>query len=62
MSASELRRLTDHDLLVLLHERMDRHEKEHQRSVTSLRWTVGIILTGLLVIVGTASTLASWGH
>jgi len=62
MSAAELRRLSDHDLLVLLHERMDRHEREHQSSVSSLRWTIGIVLTTLLVIVGAASAVASWGR
>ncbi len=59
MTERELNRLSDHDLLVLLHERMKVHADEHRKAVVTFRWTVGAVLTILLVMVGAAAVL---GH
>lgn len=62
MSRDELQRLNDHDLLVLLHERMMVHMEEHHRGTIAFRWTVGVIISILLVVIGTVSVIASLGN
>jgi len=69
MSRDELNRLSDHDLLLLLHERwrnfdkrMDDHEAAHRRGGATFRWTVGIILSALAAIAAIAGVLGSQGN
>ncbi len=62
MTKQELQRLSDHDLLVLLHERIKVHADDHRKAIITFRWTVGIVLTVLLVVVGAASVLGSLGN
>lgn len=62
MSRDELRRLNDHDLLVLLHERMMVHMEEHRRGTIAFRWTVGAVISVLLVVIAAAGVIASLGN
>lgn len=62
MSRDELERLGDHDLLVLLHERMMVHMDEHHRGTVTFRWTVGIVIALLGALFVGAGVIASLGN
>ena len=62
MSRDELNRLSDHDLLVLLHERMRVHTEDHRKGTIAFRWTVAVILSALGVIAAIAGVLGSLGN
>lgn len=53
MSRDELAKLSDHDLLILLHERMDNHLKDHSRSENFWRWFASFAVGALAVILAT---------
>jgi hypothetical protein len=62
MTRDELDRLDDHDLLVLLHERMRAHMDEHHRGTIAFRWTVAIVISALGAIFVAAGVIASLGN
>ena len=62
MTRDELDRLDDHDLLVLLHERMKAHEQSHKDGVSTFRWTVVAIIMALGIIVTAAGIIANIGN
>jgi hypothetical protein len=62
MSRAELDRLNDHDLLVLLHERMRAHEELHHSGTTAFRWTVAILVAALSAIFAGAAVVAALGN
>jgi hypothetical protein len=62
MTRDELNRLDDHDLLVLLHERIKAHAAEHYQATVTFRWTVGLVLTVLLVVASSAAVLGQFGN
>jgi hypothetical protein len=62
MSRDELRRLNDHDLLVLLHERLQAHMDEHRQGTIAFRWTVAVIISALGVLFVGAGVVASLGN
>jgi len=69
MSRDELNRLSDHDLILLLHERwrnfdkrMDDHESAHRRGIATFRWTVAIVISALGVIAAGAAVIGSLGN
>ena len=62
MSRDELNRLSDHDLLVLLHERMRVHAEDHRKGTIAFRWTVAVIISALGVIAVSAGVVGSLGN
>jgi hypothetical protein len=55
MSRSELDRLSDHELLLLLHERLQAHLDEHKWWTSAYRWAV-------LALIACAAAAAAWRH
>jgi hypothetical protein len=47
----QLMGMSDHDLLVQLHERMDNHIIEHNRNTVSNRWMIGTLVAIFGVVV-----------
>jgi Flp pilus assembly protein TadB len=73
MTKRELMRLSDRELLVLLHERVDSvkedladyretHEREHRAGTNAFRWTLGILITALVAIFTIAGVVANLGN
>jgi uncharacterized membrane protein YdfJ with MMPL/SSD domain len=73
MTKRELYRLSDRELLVLLHERVDtvkediakyqeNHQKEHRAGTLTFRWTLGILIVALGVVFAGAGVIASLGN
>ena len=62
MSRDELNRLSDHDLILLLHERMKAHQEEHRQGTVAFRWTVAVIISALGVIAAGAAVIGSLGN
>ena len=55
MSFEELARLTDRQLLLLLHERLGNHIEDHRWWTSAYRWAV-------LALIAFAGVAAAWSH
>jgi len=53
MSQEELKHLSDHDLILLLHERLSVHIEEHNWWTSAYRWAV-------LTLIAAAAAIAAW--